>query len=671
MARHLYATVPLSSRITTFSTFPPSLPPISFSKSKTHHPQFMTNAATTKTTTLCESNTTIARRSGDYKPAIWNFDYVQSLSSDYVGESCSGRLNKVKEDVRVKLDDVEGDPLAQLELIDLLQKLGLSHHYEDQIDIILKSMFTNFTNSSNNQSSWNTNNLYATALQFRLLRQHGYWISQEVFNAFKEETGNFKESLCGDTEGILSLYQASYYLIDGETILEEARDFATKHLREYMQRPRNIDDDDDDDHILSALVRHALELPLHWRVPRFEARWFIELYQRKQEMNPTVLEFAKLDFNKLQSIYQQDIKYAFRWWRDSQLGEKLSYARDRMMVSFLWTVGVTFEPELGYCRRMSAIANALITVVDDTYDVYGSLEELEVFTHAVERWDVNAIDHLPDYMKLCFLSLHSAINEIAYNVFKEQGIHILKYLKNEWVGLCRAYFKEARWYYSGYKPSMEEYIENACLSIAAPVILGHAYATATNPITKEDLQTMDEYPKIVHWSGMVLRLADDLGTSTYEIQRGDVPKSIQCYMNKTGASEADAREHIKLLIDETWKKLNKFKKENSGFSKIFIERAMHLGRTAQYVYLYGDGHAFQSKSNMEDYGKQNFMTHLKYLFGESFLKETNWTKEDEDVCSANTPWRTGITSFGNAPSSRLSPKAVNGEFARIPTSHKH
>lgn len=77
----------------------------------------------------------------------------------------------------MKLDDEEGNPLAQLELIDMFQKLGLSYHYKDQIDIILKSTFTNYTHSNNNQS-WNKNNLYATALRFRLVRQHGYWISQ-------------------------------------------------------------------------------------------------------------------------------------------------------------------------------------------------------------------------------------------------------------------------------------------------------------------------------------------------------------------------------------------------------------------------------------------------------------------------------------------------------------
>ena len=40
-----------------------------------------------------------------------------------------------------------------------------------------------------------------------------------------------------------------------------------------------------------------------------------------------------------------------------------------------------------------------------------------------------------------------------------------------------------------------------------------------------------------------------------ELKRGDVPKSIQCYMNETGASEEDAREYIRCLISATWKKM--------------------------------------------------------------------------------------------------------------------
>ena len=56
-----------------------------------------------------------------------------------------------------------------------------------------------------------------------------------------------------------------------------------------------------------------------------------------------------------------------------------------MTESFFWTVGCTFHPHSGYCRRISTKVTVLITVIDDIYDVYGALDELELFTDAVER----------------------------------------------------------------------------------------------------------------------------------------------------------------------------------------------------------------------------------------------------------------------------------------------
>lgn len=76
----------------------------------------------------------------------------------------------------------------------------------------------------------------------------------------------------------------------------------------------------------------------------------------------------------------------YRWWKNVGLGEKMTFSRDRLVEAYLWTVGETFEPELGYFRNMSTVLNSLITVVDDAYDVYGTLEELELFTEVVERY---------------------------------------------------------------------------------------------------------------------------------------------------------------------------------------------------------------------------------------------------------------------------------------------
>ena len=74
-----------------------------------------------------------------------------------------------------------------------------------------------------------------------------------------------------------------------------------------------------------------------------------------------------------------------RWWRSTGFSENLSFARDRLMESFFWSVGVGFEPQLSYFRRMITKVAAIITTIDDIYDVYGTLDELELFTEAVER----------------------------------------------------------------------------------------------------------------------------------------------------------------------------------------------------------------------------------------------------------------------------------------------
>ena len=89
------------------------------------------------------------------------------------GESYTRRVNKLKEEVRMMLNKVV-DPANQLELIDILQKLGLSYHFEDEIKKLLKSMYDNISNND----TWDKEVLYVAALKFRLLRQHGYNVSQ-------------------------------------------------------------------------------------------------------------------------------------------------------------------------------------------------------------------------------------------------------------------------------------------------------------------------------------------------------------------------------------------------------------------------------------------------------------------------------------------------------------
>ncbi|KAL7194259.1 hypothetical protein ACSBR1_034635 [Camellia fascicularis] len=49
-------------------------------------------------------------------------------------------------------------------------------------------------------------------------------------------------------------------------------------------------------------------------------------------------------------------------------------------------------------------------------------------------------------------------------------------------------------------------------------------------------------------------------------------------MHETGASAEDARDHIKHLISEAWKKLNEVRLVNFPFNRIFVEIATNLAR---------------------------------------------------------------------------------------------
>lgn len=106
--------------------------------------------------------------------------------------------------------------------------------------------------------------------------------------------------------GMLNLYEASFHSKRGETNLDEATIFTTIYLKEYYASNK------DKNNFVVELVGHALEIPLHWRVPRLEALWFVGAYERGKNFNPILLEFAKLDFNIVQSIHQEDLKRSSR-----------------------------------------------------------------------------------------------------------------------------------------------------------------------------------------------------------------------------------------------------------------------------------------------------------------------------------------------------------------------
>ncbi|KAF8391458.1 hypothetical protein HHK36_023763 [Tetracentron sinense] len=360
----------------------------------------------------------------------------------------------------------------------------------------------------------------------------------DAFNKFKNRSGGFMESLSQDYEGLLSLYEASHLGINGEDVLKEAMEFSVKHLKSLMGQ---LESDQADQ------VQNSLEVPSHWRMPRAEARNFIDVYEMDDTKSLHLLELAKLDFNLVQSVYQSDLRDLSRWWRDLSFVEKLSFSRDRLMENFLWAIGIISEPQFSKCRKGLTKFTCILTAIDDIYDIYGSLDELKRFTDAVDRQDLKigrtflidnppvAMDKLPDYRKICYLAMINFANELAYDALKDHGFDERGYSVNNG--------------------------SSDCLKLGS---------------------------ELFYWSSLITRLSDDLGTSKAEMVRGDVAKSIQCYMNKVGVSEKQAREHIEGLVKDSWKKLNG-ECVKTSFPRPIVNMSLNMARTAQFIFQHGNG----------------------------------------------------------------------------------
>lgn len=119
-----------------------------------------------------------------------------------------------------------------------------------------------------------------------------------MFKKFKDEDGKFSESHVDDVVGLLSLYEASQLRTHGDEILDEAVTFTTTHLELATQRLFPP---------LSKQVSHALYQPLWKGIPRLEARHYLSIYEEDDSHNETLLNFAKLDFNQLQQVYQKEL----------------------------------------------------------------------------------------------------------------------------------------------------------------------------------------------------------------------------------------------------------------------------------------------------------------------------------------------------------------------------
>ncbi|GLJ36163.1 hypothetical protein SUGI_0725560 [Cryptomeria japonica] len=493
------------------------------------------------------------------------------------------------------------DIAERLRAVDSVESLGLERHFQTEIKQAMDYVFQYWSERGIGFGRESlVPDIDITATAFRLLRTFGYPVSSDVLQNIKGEA----EELCkqsGDENSagiiaILSLYRCSQLNFPGENVMREIGAFAKDYLAKSLQS-ENFSQAKAVKENIRQEVEYALSARWNRNMPRLMARNHIvsfnpddlwlgkTLYHLPKASNDKYLELAKLDFNSIQAKHRSEIQHIKRWYKDCKFPQ-LDFTRHREVAVYWTSSAAMFEPQYTDCRLDYAKAGLLAVIIDDLYDTYATLQQLKLFNEAFERWDPLQIDQLPEDMKIVFMGFYNTLTDISERARKVQGRDVIPYLRQQWLDLLASFTKEREWMDKSYSPSLDEYWENAEVSIALETtILTPIFSTGD--ILPDHILDKLDFLNLVSQTG---RLMNDYRTFQRERDRGELASFVQCYMNEhPGCTEEEALNYMEGLNEEALSKLNYHFLMRADIPKHYRTLLFNTARIMQLIYRKEDG----------------------------------------------------------------------------------
>ncbi|KAL3500442.1 hypothetical protein ACH5RR_039535, partial [Cinchona calisaya] len=524
--------------------------------------------ASAEATNHSNNNNEIVRPLADFPASIWGDRFTSFTLDKQVYEMHAEEIQMLKEEVRSMLMAPENTAIDKLNLIDTVERLGISYHFEKEIEQQLQEIF----NSHANFKEYPECDLFTTALQFRVFRQHGFNISSDIFYRYLDANGKFKETLRNEIKGLLSLYEAAHVRTHQDNILEEALAFTITHLKPVAEQMTSS---------LAKQVNYALEQAYPKGISRIESRRYISFYEEDDSKNYSLLRLAKLDCNLLQMLYKQELSEILRWLKDLDISSKLPYSRKREVECYFWGVGVTFEPQYSFSRSIFAKTGILLTMVDDTYDAYGTLDELKAFTNAIERWDDKEADGLPDYMKALYVALLTFCKWLDKELTKRgMSYAYLKY-REEWKEYARSSYTQSLWFLTREVPPFHDYLKNGLTTGTYPLLAVSIFVGMESG-TKDVFDGLSNNLKVVAACSKIARLVNDVASHKTEKERSST--AIECYMNHYNVSEEEAMNKLEDITQEAWEDINEEFLKPAAMPREMVMVLLNLARMIDVAY---------------------------------------------------------------------------------------
>ncbi|CAI0379003.1 unnamed protein product [Linum tenue] len=482
------------------------------------------------------------------------------------------------------------DIRSRLSVIDTLDSLGVARHFTNEIKMLLDKTYQCWLQGDEDIFLDTT----TCAMAFRLLRVYGYDVSSEdcFFNSL--------EGYLKDKTAVLELHKASQIIYREEPILEEISSWTMKFLKqEFCNGSIYVDQPGES---ISTKVHDALSYPYHVDLERLghrrsihhysdiDSTWTLKTYCCPNIGNKDVLKLAADDFNLCQSIQKKELKQLGRWIIENKL-DKLSFARQKLGYCYFSAAATLYAPELSDARFSWAKNGVLTTVVDDFFDVGGSMEELVNLVQLLENWEVDgSTDFCSEQVEILFTAIRGTIREIGDMALARQGRDVTRHINDIWVELVKSMLKEAEWSKNKCVPTMEEYMKNARVSFAlGPIVLPALYLVG--PKLSEEMVSSAEYKNLYEGMSTCGRLLNDWRGCSRDSEQGTV-NAVSLLLLEGGRTLDDAVEEVREAIEKERKQLLRLvllEKEEKGMPKCCKQLFWNMAKVLHLFYMKDDG----------------------------------------------------------------------------------
>ncbi|XP_073057547.1 LOW QUALITY PROTEIN: S-linalool synthase [Primulina eburnea] len=505
------------------------------------------------------------------------------------------------------------EELINLCMVDHIQRLGLGELFHKEMDQILHRIH------SDERQNYSIGDalpmkLFKDALTFRLLRMQGYYQNPESFCWFLNDAKvmvRMQENPEQFISAMYSVFTATDISFPGESKSDEARIFARIILQNATCSVRDFEDHN---FVISNGLRNVMkyEMDVPWtaRLDHLNHRKWIEesnksplwvgkasFYRLSCLDNKKLAQLAVENYEYRQSMYRQEMEEMKRWSEEGGLS-KMGFGRDKTDYTYYAIAASACHPFNSIMRLAMAKSATIVVFADDFYDMEGSVSELHLLTTAIQRWEGEG---LTGHSKTIFDALDDFINKFVANFPSHEGSKTVANLRKIWSETFTSWMVEKTWSLMGYVASMDEYLENATISVAIHTIALPTTSSFLKLSSSNGTQNL-EYHEITKLLMAIARLLNDSQSYQKEEEEGKM-NFVHLHMKQNPNPKAcieDSITHVNQILEEKMKEFMEhiFMEGDNSMPKSC--RQLHLSCMKLFHMFYNSANNFDCDTALVD-----------------------------------------------------------------------